>query len=187
MKFTIPLFLMFVFSVCASASDELENAQFDSFKEYCAINDCRKNRLVKFRTDGEEVEQLLEYYYPVVQGETLSLLPEDKVYIEAEVVDGKFINLKQVQTPLNEEKTITFNFSQKDDKTDMILSVNNPFDVGMKFHLDMIDFEGNAHQTSSCPVLAGTDLFEHWPHVIPEIIVSNIRAVELTDTFSCVY
>jgi len=192
MKKIILIATAFMLSACASTAtknDKIseENSVPSSLEEYCASNRCREDHILKFRTKNRDVEQWLQWYFPVVQEDRLSLLPGDKVYIEAEIIDGKFSDLKQVETPLNPSKTITLEFRQVEDKIDMMLSVNNPFDKSMKFHIDMIDFEGKPHQTSSCPVMAGKLLFEHWPHVIPEIIISNIRAVDLSDSLTCVY
>lgn len=185
--FAFCLLAGFAATTTSLASAQEEDSQGMSLEEFCSTSDCRKNQQIKFLTDGEPVDVVLDLYWPVVQGEEISLLPGDKVFIEAEIVDGVFTNLKQVEAVTNKEKTIIFDFSQMEGKVDMMLSVKNPFSETMKFHLDMIDFEGNPHQTSSCPVFPGAGAYEHWPHAIPEIIVSNIRVIESSDTVSCIY
>lgn len=164
-----------------------EDLSFISLEEFCAENPCRENRQVYFLTDGQPIDEVLPLYWPIVQGDRLSLLPGDKVYIEAEVVDGLFTDFKLVETVTDDEKTISLDFSQMEDKPDMMLVVKNPFSDAMKFHLDMIDFGGASHPTSSCVVMPGVSSYEHWPHAIPELIVSNIRAVEFDGTFACEY
>lgn len=168
-------------------STEEEPPDEMSFAEFCESNPCRENIELSFLTDNGRVEQFLEWYWPVVQGDQISLLPGDKIYIEAILEDEKFINLKQVQINSNPEKTIIFNFQQMDGKIDMILSVKNPFSELMKFNLNMIDFEGNPHKTSSCPVVSGGSVYEMWPHIIPELIVSNIHLLSEAEAISCEY
>lgn len=161
--------------------------EYVTLDEYCSEFTCRKNIVIQLMTNAGLVEQSLAQYWPVVQGDRLSLLPGDKVYIEAELSDGQFVNLNRVEAITDPERTMVFDFSQSDDGVDMFLSVSNPFDQVMKYHLDMLDFEGNFHQTSSCAIMPGTGVFEHWPHPIPELIVSNIRALAEADNISCEY
>ena len=177
---------------CKTATIKEEQLKTDesdevSLEQVCKIEKCRENIVLKFLTDAGPFEQHLSLYWPVVQGERLSLLPNEKVYIEAELVDGYFTNFKMVNKITNPEKTIVFNFTQTEGKVDMMLSVKNPFPKRMKFHLDMVDFNGNLHNTSSCPVIAGGGVYELWPHAIPELLVSNIRALEESDTMNCIY
>ncbi|NVJ61073.1 MAG: hypothetical protein HWE27_11830 [Gammaproteobacteria bacterium] len=166
---------------------QAENTDEVSLEQVCKIDKCRENITLKFMTNAGPFEQHLDLYWPVVQGEVLSLLANEKVFIEAELIDGRFVNFKMVEEITNPEKTIVFNFTQMEGKVDMMLSVKNPFPKRMKFHLDMIDFKGNLHKTSSCPVIARGGVFEMWPHAIPELLVSNIRALEESDSMSCVY
>ena len=192
MKSAILILILCFLSACNSATKKVDaqttqGSEASSLENFCAENHCRKNRRVTFMTDGEPVDELLELYWPIVQGDKISLLPGDKIYVEAEIVDGMFSNFKQVEEIVNDEKTIVFDFQQMEGKVDMMLNVKNPFQKAVKFHVDMIDFKGNAHQTSSCPVMSGGGVYEHWPHAIPEIILSNIRAVELTDIAGCIY
>ncbi len=177
-------------SVKESAAIDLpaeEQQQRITLDEYCASNQCRENVEVKLRTDGDEIDQLLLKYWPVVQGEELSILPNETIYIEATIVGEKLTNFKQVGEIANPEITLKFSLSQMDGRTGMMLSVNNPFNKAVKFHLNMIDFSGNPHQTSSCPVMPGSGVFESWGHPIPELNISNIHILEESEIVGCVY
>jgi hypothetical protein len=167
--------------------DTSEQEQLISLEEYCLDNECRRNKRVTFLTDKGLVDEVVELYWPVVIDNQLSLFPGDKVYIEADLIEGQFVNLKQVDEIFSPEKTFTFDFQQMEDEVNMTLSVKNPFSKLIKFHLDMIDFAGEAHQTSSCPVIAGGGVFEMWPHAIPELVVSNLRSLEDTEKMTCIY
>ena len=158
-----------------------------SFAEYCASNPCRKNVDITLRTEKQDFHQTLELYWPVVQKDRISLLPGETVYVEADLVDGKAVNLKSVSSIEKPESTLTFTFEQEDDDIGMVLSVKNPFSANLKYHLDMIDFQGIPHHTSSCPAIATGGAYEMWPHPIPEIVVSDIHVVTEKEGFGCVY
>jgi len=192
MKNYLLVIVVGVLSACTSTvvkdnSESNEDSQEISLDQYCETNDCRNNRKVELLVESGLIEELLELYWPVVMENRVSLLPGDKVYIEAEIVGGMVTNLNQVEEPIHEDRTITFDFGQMEGEIGMMLSVQNPFNKPMKYHLDMIDFQGNSHQTSSCAVMASGGAFEHWPHAIPELIVSNIRAIDKSDSIECVY
>lgn len=192
MKTILLSLIILTLSACNSGnvkkdSPPKESEDLISMEEYCAKEQCRRNKKVSFLTDTGPIDQTLEIYWPVVQGNQLSLLPGDKVYIEAEIKDGLITSLNQVSEITTPEKTLVFDFQQIDGKVDMMLSVKNPFSSFIKFSLNMIDFRGQPHQTSSCPVAAGGGVYEMWPHAIPELMVSNIRVLSETDSMACEY
>ena len=159
-----------------------------TLEEFCELNSCRKNKHVKFKTDNGLIDQVLPLYWPAAQGNQISILPGDELLIEAEVLEGDFVgNFKQVSEVKNPEKTIRLSFTQMDTSVGMMLSVKNPFPFHIKYHLNMIDFSGNPHQTSSCPVRANISVFESWPHPIPELILSDMHIQSESDSMACVY
>lgn len=127
MKSVLLILVLCLLYACNSATQTVDgqttqDADTPSLENFCAENHCRKDRRVTFRTDGQPVDELLELYWPVVQGEQISLLPGDKVYIEAEIINGMFSNFKQVGEIVNDEKTIVFDFQQMEGKVDMMLN-----------------------------------------------------------------
>jgi len=168
-----------------TASDP-QSTQNISLDEYCLDNPCRKNKHVNFRTANGDFDQVLEVYWPAAQGDRISILPGDELFIEADEVDGKLINFRQVDAIVNQNVTLTFSLSQMSTGLGMMLSVSNPFAKNIKYHLNIIDFSGRPHQTSSCPVRAGLSVFESWGHPIPELILSDMHFVE-QDAASCIY
>ena len=157
----------------------------NSMEAYCENNDCRRDHTLNFKVGKETFEQTLPIYWPVVMGDRISLLPGDEVFVEARVNEGTFTDFKQVDTVTDPAQTISFRFTQMDDSDSMMLVVNNPFKETMKYHVMMLDFEGNTHETSSCPVRPGMSVFEHWPHVIPEIVMFDFRVLGMTDRMTC--
>jgi hypothetical protein len=114
-----------------------------------------------------------------------SILPGAPVYAEATVNADGSITLTKVESISNPAITLSFDLSAMDDG--MMLSVKNPLDKPIKYHLNMIDRSGKPHQTSSCPVHAGISVFEMWPHPIPEIRVSNAHVASKSEEGLCIY
>ena len=158
-----------------------------TMEDVCKVAKCRVNKHIQFRTDNGNIDQVLPLYWPAAYKDKISILPGDKLFVEAEVVNGQLGNFKSVNEIINPEKTIQFSFTQMDSSLGMMLSVKNPFPTSIKYHLNMIDFGGNSHKTSSCPVNANLSVFESWPHVIPELTLTDMHFLKETDVSSCVY
>ncbi len=114
-----------------------------------------------------------------------SIIPGAKIFAEAKVNSDGSIELTKMDEIKNPRITLTFDLSEMDNG--MMLSVKNPLDISIKYHLNMIDYKGKAHNTSSCPVLAGLSVFEMWPHSIPEIRISNIHVALKEEEGTCIY
>jgi hypothetical protein len=120
-----------------------------------------------------------------IPGQYIEITPEQKLFVEIIVENGKVVQLLPVTEIKKSDITATFNFTKLD--KGMMLSVNNPFPKSMKYNIDMIDSKGNAFQTSSCPVGAGISVFESWPHPITKLEIKNFRFLEDTEEIKCVY
>lgn len=117
----------------------------------------------------------------------ITILADEKVYIEAVIKDNSFVSLQRVESTVDPNITLTLNFTKLEGGNGMVLSVKNPFDSSIKYNLDMVDFKGDLHQTSSCPVLPKLSVFETWPHPIPELRISNIHFMAESDSHVCIY
>ena len=127
---------------------------------------------------------------PVIQSGVISILPGEKLFIEADLVDNKIVNLKHVKTNLNPARTFVLEFDQSGinvlkGSPGMFLSLKNPFGVPIKFNMEIVDFRGGLHQTSSCPVFPGIISKEMWPHSIPQLNISNPRVLAESGPFIC--
>jgi hypothetical protein len=118
---------------------------------------------------------------------SISVFPNQTVFVEATISDNKFVSLKRVESVSNPNITLTFKLSSMDGGKSMMLSVKNPFASNVKYNIDMVDFKGNLHHTSSCPAIARGGAFEDWPHPIPELRVSNFRFLEAPENMHCTY
>lgn len=159
-----------------------------TLEEYCKTAPCRINKHVKLNTPNGLIDQVLPMYWPAAFYDRISILPGDELLIEAEVLDGNRIgNFRLVSENKNPSKTIRIAFTQMDSNHGMMLSVKNPFSSTIKYHLKMMDFSSQPHQTSSCPVRARGSVYESWPHPIPELILSDMRFIDDSEEGLCIY
>lgn len=175
-------------------SGELDTKPEDSkeltLDKVCMDHPCRENVHISFQTDGEAVDQTIPLYWPRVFNGVISVLPGESFFVEADLIDGELVNIQEVLENSNPEKTIIIKMSQVDGSVGMMLSLSNPFkEVALKFNMDMIDFAGQPHQTSSCPVMPGASIFESWPHPIPELIIKNPKVIPVSEmeSMACIY
>lgn len=117
----------------------------------------------------------------------LPIAAGEQAYVEVIIEGGKIVGAKKVNANTNPNTTLTFNFMKGDGGKSMMLSVKNPLANSIKYHIDMVDYKGKLHNTSSCPVMAGLSVFESWPHPIPEIRVSNIHIAADNEKVLCIY
>ena len=183
-------FLLYFSSIpahAAAAEQPNKNAR-KPLKEYCETAPCRKNMQFKLKKkDGTYFEYTAELTPPVVQPEFILIFPEETLFIEATEGKNAPIELKSVPENTHPERTIVFKFNQGDDaKTDtsMFLTVHNPFSRPLRYNLAMTPLEQQSkglYKTSSCPVMAEGQVFEHWPYPIFQLIVSNMHFLKKSD------
>jgi hypothetical protein len=72
-------------------------------------------------------------------------------------------------------------------KTDngMVLTVTNPMSRDLKYDVMMRAPDDQLVYTSSCPVGPGLMNFEHWPHDIKYLELSNFRLLKEGDDTAC--
>ena len=161
-----------------------------TIEEACAKYKCRENFRLYFKTENQVVDETVPLFWPRVFDNSISIMPGESFFVEADLIDNKLVNLKEVTEVIYTDKTISLSFTQRESSLGMTLLLKNPFEnVALKFNMDMIDFEGNPHRTSSCPALPKAAIYESWPHVIPELIISNpvVMSQDKLTTFRCEY
>ncbi len=118
---------------------------------------------------------------------SVEVFAEQKIAFEAEIKAGVFIGFKPVLEILHPERTLVFELKPMDQDRGMMLTAKNPFNKPLKYHINMIDFKGRAHKTSSCPIAAESSSYEMWPHPIPLIVISQFHFIEESSGMRCVY
>ena len=117
----------------------------------------------------------------------LSIFAGEQVYVEVAVQNNMILGIKRVSNIIDPNSTMIFNFMKGDSGNNMTLSVKNPLSNSVKYHIDMVDYQGRLHKTSSCPVLAGLSVYEFWPHPIPEIRITNFHFTSEEEKAVCIY
>jgi len=180
-------------SLAHQAARQEENAQEEidpQLVEYCKTADCRTDLMFTLRLQsGMILGYSPSLAPPVIYDGSIIIYPGDELFIEAEMGETGPINLKLVEEKLNPEKTFTFKFEQINDYGDgtyMMMGVTNPFDKMLKYQAFMVlPGDGNAHETSSCPVMPGIIGFESWPQPIFQLFLTDLKFVEPTDSIVC--
>lgn len=194
-KVLIILFLTFLVS-CAQNHIRSENARVNLVEsseadtpkellEYCKTTPCRKNTHFKVKLkDGSYYEYRGVIDPPIIQENMVTLYPGEEVYIEAEVSGSSLQNMVVVPNIQNPQKTIVIKFWQETsirDGTEMMLKVINPFSKYLRYELGMMTFESSELKyTSSCPVMPGLSVFEHWPFPIFQLAMADMRFIDVS-------
>lgn len=170
---------------CASWFDTTEpaadSASPDAAEQAQACRDaaCRGRTTIKLKlASGELLQRQFDWFNPVVQGTSISILPGEELFIEAEERDGFLVDLKQVERNENPAKTLVLKFWQDPGQVDMVLAVSNPFGKHLKYRLNLMGADSDTlSPASSCPVLPGGSAYEYWPRPIIQLLLSEPRLI----------
>ncbi len=193
MKFSHLLFLScMIFSQLVFADDgkpesakpELEQEKLD--REICENTKCQKNVRIKLtEKNGKTYDRTFKVLPGVIQDFGITVYAGQTVFIEAEVKDGKLVDLKAVDSIVKTENTITIKFEQIE-KGGMMLSIQSPFKETIKFNMGIMPMDTDRLlKTSSCPVMRGS--YEMWQEPIFQIVLANPRILEDSDSSVCAF
>jgi hypothetical protein len=175
------------FALALAASQAPAAADPLPLAELCKQVFCRAP-FVRLRVDAEHVfEQRIESPVPVLlPNGWVSVYPGETVYLEVQREAGALKLLRAVPKPEKPETTLTLKFEQLADKADVMLTVTNPLSVDVRFSMGFMALDSDRiRATSSCPVRAGTSLYEGWPHPIFQLILSEPQVLAAGDDHSC--
>lgn len=193
MKFSHLLFLScMIFSQLVFADDgkpesakpESEQEKLD--REICENTKCQKNIRIKLtEKNGKTYDRTFKVLPGVIQDFGITVYAGQTVFIEAEVKDGKLVDLKAVDSIVKTENTITIKFEQIE-KGGMMLSIQSPFKETIKFNMGIMPMDTDRLlKTSSCPVMRGS--YEMWQEPIFQIVLANPRILEDSDSSVCAF
>lgn len=115
-------------------------------------------------------------------GEKFSVTPVADLYLEVSLQGNEVLGSSESE--VSESANLTFSISEMS-SGGVMMSIRSRLEKPVKYDLHMVDYQGNYHYTSSCPVMPGSGVFESWSHKIPEIVVSNIRVLEEDGSMAC--
>jgi len=153
----------------------------------CATGTCQHHvRITLKDKNGGTFDRVFENAPAVVQPFGFSVLAGQTVYIEADVADGKLVNLVSVDKISAPEKTVTARFEQVDGKG-MMLTMTNPFQQLLKFSIGIVPLgEKRLVKTTSCPVGAGIQSVELWADPISQVALIGGHLLPDNSATGCV-
>lgn len=133
--------------------------------------------------DGTTSEFHSEYNWPIVHEGFVAIYPGVTLFLAGEIVDGKLADLRVVDEPATPVNVIKLRMHQEDGKPDTYLTVSNFFPQFIKYRAGMMLPTGDdIRATSSCAVLNnGRSSYEHWPHAIFQLVLTDFHVVDVTD------
>ncbi|MGN6514002.1 MAG: hypothetical protein ACTHKZ_10595 [Lysobacteraceae bacterium] len=152
----------------------------------CRLTTCQHGLHVALKQqDGTLFEKTYDVFPAIVQEAGILVVAGQTVYVEADVEDGRLVNLRAVDAVVHPEKTITAHLEQSADGG-MLLTLRNPFKAALKFRMGMMPLASDAlYATSSCPVVAGGGSYEMWPYPIFQVLLGEGRLLGDGDDLSC--
>lgn len=150
----------------------------------CAETRCHPPGTIQVNMeDGTTREFRSEYAWPIVHEGYVAIYPGVTLFLAGEIVDGKLANLRAVDEPAAPVNVIKLRMHQEDGKPDTFLTVTNYFPQFIKYRAGMmLPTSDEIRGTSSCTVMSdGRVAYEHWPHPIFQLVLTDFRAVEMSD------
>jgi hypothetical protein len=122
---------------------------------------------------------------PIVQGNLVTIFPEETIYLAFDPGAEGPENLRSVKSADNSSDVLTFKLWQEATQNEgvgMMLYVHNPHKRHIKYDLGMqvIDSE-DTFKTSSCPLMPELSGYEMWSHPIFQLVMTNFRWVDETN------
>jgi hypothetical protein len=188
-RVVIVFFLLVSLSIIPSYSKAQDR---DLERKMCPAGDCRRDIEIELKKkDGSIYKNKFSLFPPPVQGgQMLTILPGEKLYIEADFAGEKASLIKSISKMREPSKTLTLYFEQTadvGDGTHMLLTINNPFKKTLKYHARMMTLDEKVTPTSSCPIKPGLTNYEHWQHPIFQLVITDFRFIKDDESLKCEY
>ncbi|MBI2381471.1 MAG: hypothetical protein HYV16_12025 [Gammaproteobacteria bacterium] len=152
----------------------------------CSRYVCRGATTVSLNlAGGENLSRSFDWFSPVVQDGSVTVLPGEELFLEAEVLGGKLAGLKAVERNRNPGRTLVLKFQQVDKGLDMVLTVRNPFAQTLKYQLIADDGAGKLSNSPSCPVKPGDTTYETWEQPVFQAILMDFKLLPMGQKLQC--
>ena len=114
------------------------------------------------------------------------ILPGEQVHIAFDLDGDVLRNPRAVRRPVESQPTVSFRFSQDPETADTTLVVASTVKRTIKFDLGMMLPDSKRfRKTSSCPILAEQQSFEHWPHPVFQFVAARFRVLPAGGAMTC--
>jgi len=119
----------------------------------------------------------------VIDENRIILFSGEKIFVEADVVDGIIVKFAVVREITDQSKTIVIEFNQIKDDNDlrkhkfMMLKIINPFNKNLEYKADVYLARHNRwwYNTSTIPVRAKLTSYESWPDLLLTIVLYDFE------------
>jgi len=149
---------------------------------------CREPTIVRILLkDGRIMQVPFEDVSPIVLANGwVTILLAEEVHIAVDVTDGAVHNPRAIRRPDESQDTLSFRFSQDPKTGDSFLVVSSTVNQVIKFDLGMmLPGSERVRKTSSCPVPAREQLYEHWPYPILQFVAARFRVLPSGSPMNC--
>ena len=118
----------------------------------------------------------------VIMDKIIQIFPDEKVYIEADILNNDLTNLKRVDSVSNPKKTMTIEFKQVCDEKKhkyMMLFIENPYKKKLHYSANIYSIKYDKwFSTDVYDVEAGMSNYEIWPDLISSITLDSLKLVD---------
>jgi hypothetical protein len=163
-----------------ATAERPDNAELEAV---CRAVLCRQPRAIRLRLEGgKSFDTTVGKPTPIVTGNLITILPGETVLVEAELKDGRLVDLWAVQKIAHPKRTLVLSFKQEPsigDGLGMVLKIDSPFPGVLKYRLGLMRPSDDAlRKTSSCPLKQGITSFEHWPYPLFQVVAADFHQVD---------
>jgi hypothetical protein len=186
MKYILAVASIVLFATVPVEAQALNAKAKAELTKLCKVMLCRAPAIQLYIDKEHVYKETKTDAFPVLLNDVVSVYPNEEIYIEAALENGNLKLVRAVPKVTSPKRTLVFKFKQEPQAKDMILEILNPFPSDIKFAMGMMLPEGGDIQaTSSCPIRAGLRLWEHWPHPIYQLVLTNGRVLAKSDSRVC--
>ncbi|WP_194755858.1 hypothetical protein [Aliidiomarina indica] len=164
----------------------LEFRDQNALEELCWDLPCREDFDLLVRFEDGTLDTRLPLYWPQIQKETVSVMPNETLYVEL-VESGDFLVPIAVHKQQDEYKSyMRVRMSQGESGTGTMITLSNPFEQTLKIHAHVVDASGQVFPIRSCSVVPSSSSYNSMPHPITEYFITHIRLLPMNAIF-CAY
>ncbi len=178
-SFTVPCF-----GQAPDRDAEAEKAR----AELCQTVLCREPTTVQVvLKDGRVMEVPFHNASPIVlPNGWVTILPGEEAHVAFDLDGDVLRNPRALKQSAEAPNTLSFRFTQDPKSGDSFLVVTSRVDHVVKFNLGMmLPDSDRLLKTSSCPIFARKQLYEHWPHPIFQIVAARFRILPPGSSTTC--
>lgn len=142
----------------------------------------RQSKIIKLiKEDGSVYSSNINSKAFIIGDSLIQLIPNEQIFVEADLENGRLKNMKLVQEVIDPNKTLSFEFKQMVEggkHSQMCLLISNPFSRDLFYQARIYVLEHKTWgKTNVIPVKSGKSSIEIWPDLITAVTLSSFRLI----------